>query len=301
MRSRWVLIGSLLTVAFLTASCGSKSSESSKTSATASEGAANTVAPVLETTRREKFAPLNQAVGFGRLRVMGGQERPAGRDVVIYRSLPNEVPRVAGIITTVSQTPLSHVNLRAVQDKVPNAFIGDAMESESVKALVDKLVRYEVTSAGYTIEPATQREVEDHFAKLRPDAPLVPARDLSVRTISALRDISFEQSKSYGVKAANVAVLGRFENLNADVPDGFAIPFYFYDQFMTSTGLTDRAKRLLAEPKFQSDLDRQEADLSQLRDDDQRLDYACLDYGRARQLAEEVSWRCVALSIEHQH
>ena len=47
---------------------------------------------------------------------------------MIYEALPNELPRVAGIISTVPQTPLSHVNLRAVQDGMPNAFIRDALD-----------------------------------------------------------------------------------------------------------------------------------------------------------------------------
>ena len=69
------------------------------------------------------FIPLNEGEGYGFLREMGLDERPNPRDVVIYETLPNDLPRVAGIITTVPQTPLSHVNLRAVQDDIPNAFI----------------------------------------------------------------------------------------------------------------------------------------------------------------------------------
>ncbi len=60
------------------------------------------------------FLALNQGEGYGLLRVMDPDERPHPRDVVIYEALPNELPRVAGIISTVPQTPLSHVNLRAV-------------------------------------------------------------------------------------------------------------------------------------------------------------------------------------------
>ena len=43
---------------------------------------------------------------------MSLDERPYPRDIVIYDTLPNDLPRVAGIMTTVPQTPLSHVNLR---------------------------------------------------------------------------------------------------------------------------------------------------------------------------------------------
>ena len=74
------------------------------------------------------FLALNPGEGYGRLRVMDPDERPHPRDIVIYEALPNELPRVAGIISTVPQTPLSHVNLRAVQNGIPNAFIRDALD-----------------------------------------------------------------------------------------------------------------------------------------------------------------------------
>ena len=76
------------------------------------------------------YLPLNQAASFGLLRVLEPDERPTPRDIVICKTLPNEMPRVAGVITGVRQTPLSHVNLRAIQDKVPNAFIAEAWNHE---------------------------------------------------------------------------------------------------------------------------------------------------------------------------
>ena len=63
---------------------------------------------------------------------MEPDDRPNPRDIVIYEALPNELPRVAGIISTVPQTPLSHVNLRAVQDGVPNSFIRDALDNTDI-------------------------------------------------------------------------------------------------------------------------------------------------------------------------
>ena len=58
------------------------------------------------------FLVLNPGEGYGRLQVLDPDDRPHPRDVVLYEVLPNELPRVAGIISTVPQTPLSHVNLR---------------------------------------------------------------------------------------------------------------------------------------------------------------------------------------------
>ena len=51
---------------------------------------------------------------------------------MVYETLPNDLPRVAGIVSTVPQTPLSHVNLRAVQDGIPNAFIRDVLDDPDI-------------------------------------------------------------------------------------------------------------------------------------------------------------------------
>ena len=110
------------------------------------------------------YLPLNQAASFGRLRVLETNERPAVRDIVICQTLPNEMPRVAGVITGVRQTPLSHVNLRAIQDKVPNAFIAEAWKSERIAPLIGKYVYYKVNADGFEIREATLKEVETHFA-----------------------------------------------------------------------------------------------------------------------------------------
>ena len=78
-------------------------------------------------------------MGFGLLQGHGLEERPNPRDIVIYEALPNEMPRVAGIITTVPQTPLSHVNLRAIQDRVPNAYIEGALQDPIIAGLVGRM------------------------------------------------------------------------------------------------------------------------------------------------------------------
>ena len=111
---------------------------------------------------------MNPGEGYGLLRVMGRGERPNPRDVVIYQALPNELPRVAGIITTVPQTLLSHVNLRAIQEGIPNAFIHNALDDETIDALIGSYVYYAVTETAYQIRAATREEVNGHFASLRP-------------------------------------------------------------------------------------------------------------------------------------
>ena len=211
------------------------------------------------------FLPLNPGEGYGLLRVMEPDERPNPRDVVIYEALPNELPRVAGIVSTVPQTPLSHVNLRAVQDGIPNAFIRSALDEPAIEALLGSYVHYTVTESGYSIRAATRAEVDAHYAASRPAAEQTPQRDFSVTEITALSDIEFEDWTAFGVKAANVAVLGTLDFPAGTVPDGFAVPFYFYDEFMKANDLYTDVNEMLADPDFQTDFATQEKELKKLR------------------------------------
>ena len=212
------------------------------------------------------YLPLNPTTGVGRLRVLEPGDRPGAREVVICRTLPNEMPRVAGIITCVRQTPLSHVNLRAVQDAVPNAFIRGALEDPAITSLVGKPVVYTVGADGYSIREASVGEVETHFAALRPAQPRTPPRDLSATRILPLSELGFVDARSVGTKAANLATLRRI-GLPAEIelPDGFAVPFSFYVRFMEENGLFTRAREILGAPGWREDAEVREAGLAELR------------------------------------
>ena len=213
------------------------------------------------------YLPLNQAASFGLLRVLELDERPTPRDIVICKTLPNEMPRVAGVITGVRQTPLSHVNLRAIQDKVPNAFITKAWENASIAPSIGKYVYYAVNADGFEIREATLKEVETHFADLRPSETQKPKRDLSVTEILPLDDIGFSDASRFGVKTANVATLRTFGFPEGTVPDGFGIPFYFYDAFMKHNGFYAKIEALRNDPTFQSDYDIKADALKKFRDE----------------------------------
>ncbi len=211
------------------------------------------------------FIALNEAEGYGRLRLMEDGETPGAQDVAIFESLPNDLPRVAGTITTVPQTPLSHVNLRAIQNGLPNAFIRDALTEKTIKSLLGKPVYFAVTSEGYTIREATKAEVDKHHKDLRPANTQTLQRDLSVTKITAMGNVSFGDWDAFGVKAANMAELSKLALPTGTVPSGFAIPFYFYDEFMKANGLYAKVDEMLADPDFQSDYDEQKDQLKALR------------------------------------
>ena len=185
--------------------------------------------------------------------------------IVIYEALPNELPRVAGIVSAVPQTPLSHVNLRAVQDGVPNAFIRNPVDRDGIDGLIGSYVHYTVTETGWSLRAAIPAEVDAHYASSRPGRVLALERDLTVTSITPLSRIGFADWKAFGVKAANVAVLGTLGFPDGTAPDGFAVPFYFYDEFMKHNDLYDHIGEMLADPDFQTDFDTQESEVKKLR------------------------------------
>ncbi len=97
--------------------------------------------------------------------------------------------------------------------------------------------------------------------------------------------MGFEDWTSFGVKAANVAVLGTFEFPEGTVPDGFSVPFYFYDEFMKHNGFYDDIETMLADPDFQTDFATQESELKKLR--------------KAIKKADVPEWMTTALTTMH--
>ena len=211
------------------------------------------------------FLPLNAAESYGRLRLMELGELPSSRDIVVYKTLPNEMPRVAGVITAVRQTPLSHVNLRAVQDGVPNAFVTGAVKNETITSLAGKLVYYKVDKNGYELREATEAEVDKHFAAIRPAKSQSPKRDLSVKDIRPLGKIGFGDSDIFGVKVSNLATLHTIGLPEGTVPSGHAVPFSFSDAYMKHNGLYDKAREMLTDKAFQKNRDTQIAQLKAFR------------------------------------
>lgn len=210
------------------------------------------------------YTLLNPGIGYGRLSVFDGSSPLSVRDVVIFRTLPNEITRTAGIITETPQTPLSHINLKAKQNDTPNAYIKNASADPRIAALMGKYVRFEPLADGFDIREATQQEVETHLESLRPAAPQTPVRDLTKTAILPLSALGFSSASAYGAKAANVAELRKFLP-SAMVPNGHAIPFYFYDEYMKENGFYDEARTMLADPFFSTNPGWREESLSRLR------------------------------------
>jgi hypothetical protein len=201
------------------------------------------------------YIPFHEAEGYGFFKHMEDlSETPGSRDIVLYDALPNSLPRVGGIITSVIQTPLSHVNLRAIQDNVPNAYIADPLAIDSIANLIGSYIYYKVENETFQIREATLDEVNAWYEDLRPTEPQIPIRDLSITDILPLDDIDFEMSRAFGAKCSNVSTMRTFGFPSGTIPDGFGIPFYYYDEFMQFNNFYQEAQVMIDNPTFQTDL-----------------------------------------------
>ena len=201
------------------------------------------------------YIPFHEAEGYGFFKHMTDlNETPGSRDIVLYDALPNSLPRVGGIMTSVIQTPLSHVNLRAIQDNVPNAYIADPLSIDSIANLLGNYIYYKVENETFEIREATLDEVNAWYEDLRPTEPQIPVRDLSITDIKPLDSIEFEMSTAFGAKCSNVATMRSFGFPEGTIPNGFGIPFYYYHEFMLFNNFYEEAQVMIDNPTFQNDI-----------------------------------------------
>ncbi len=195
-------------------------------------------------TRQEMYGDLslqilNPGLAYGTLRLLSPAELDTTvvsfSDILVLTQLPNWLPVVAGTITEELQTPLAHVNVAARTRGTPNIALLRASNDARVADLLGQPVRFEVADGSFSLEPATLDEVQS-FWDSRALEPVVPVFDVTRDGLPGFDELSFFDSESVGVKAANLAELSQL--LGDQAPHGFAVPFHYYDEFMRSSQVT---------------------------------------------------------------
>lgn len=183
----------------------------------------------------ETYAP---GVGYGTLRVVPEGQTLSDyglRDVVVVESAPNDISLVAGLITKDRQSLHSHVNLRLGEKRVPSAAVPSIYTNQAVRALDGRLVRVVATATVVEIQPARLADAEAFWAATRPSVP-APVADLSVTALGGFEQLRAADARAYGAKAANLGELNRALP-TAQRPDGFGVPFAWFDTFARDTGV----------------------------------------------------------------
>ena len=216
---------------------------------------------------------LNTGVAFGTLRVMTPEQLASTvvsfKDVLVLTRLPNELPLVGATITDELQTPLAHVNVAARARGTPNLALLGASADARIAALVGELVRFEVTTSGWSIAETTLAEAEAYWAGRVPE-PWTPTADVASDGLPSFGELAFDDSVKVGVKAANLAELSQL--LGPQAPQGFAVPFHYYDAFMANA----QVSAALCQGAY--------AD--------------CVEEGRAQAVCEGAKQRCVPSASE---
>ena len=179
---------------------------------------------------------LNPGLAYGTLRFLSPEELEGNpvsfKDVLVLPRLPNSLPIVAGTITEELQTPLAHVNVASRTRGTPNISLANASKDPRIAPLMGKLVRFEVTPTGFTLDEASYEDAEVFWDEQRPD-PFVPEFDAQTDGLHSFAELTFHDWIFVGVKAANLAEVTHAIPDNA--PDGFGVPFFYYNQHMQQT------------------------------------------------------------------
>ncbi|HEV2884010.1 MAG TPA: PEP/pyruvate-binding domain-containing protein, partial [Pyrinomonadaceae bacterium] len=222
--------------------------------------------------REQEYQALNVAKGIGRIHIIPKLDEHVEigfNEIVVLDEVPINLPPVAGVITSRPSTPLSHINLLAKGWGIPNAYVKNA--HELLKQYDGWWVTFEARRDGYAIKRADvdqlreyQRRLAQRLDVMRPRSNLLETRLLSLRQQRARSSIAF------GSKSANLGEVMNARLPGIVVPNGFTIPFFYYDQFLKANKLDDAIYTMMNDQKFVHDPAYRRVQLTNLRERIQR-------------------------------
>jgi hypothetical protein len=215
------------------------------------------------------YQAFNKGSSVGRLRVVArgtpyeSLTFERGDIVILQESYPDISP-VAGILSSVFSTPLSHVNLRATAWGIPNA--GYRKAHSDYAALDGKIVFYEVGDRKHVLREATQQEIDSYKQRQKARRTVaIPPADLSTASMPMLEHIHKEEATVFGAKTANLGEMAGANLAGVNIPRGFGIPFFYYQRHLQQNGLRERIDALLADERLRKDSSWRKAQLEALR------------------------------------
>jgi hypothetical protein len=240
--------------------------------------------PIVDTNapfRGVTFQPLVPTVGYGTLRFVESEAIATAdlspHDILITDQVPYAIPLLAGLVTEVFQTPLSHVNVLSRGRGTPNMGLKKARTDARLQPLLGKLVRLEVRGSDFLVQEADPSEALAFWQEHKPlSAVSVPRLDTSVRGLIDLQDSSIHDLPTIGSKAAQLAEIGRVvlcSPQSAALPasrgpvGAFAVPFAYSVEHFANSGAAARLSALRLDPSFNADPTVRQQGLAQVEAD----------------------------------
>ncbi|OJF14453.1 phosphoenolpyruvate synthase [Couchioplanes caeruleus subsp. caeruleus] len=162
------------------------------------------------------FVALQPGVAQGRLRAFRDEDayRRADPplqwyDIIAMDRVPDDIPRLAGIINAQHTTPLSHTNVLAAGWAIPNAIQLDAFGRIDSAGLDGTWVRYEVVASADAIAltPIERPDDLDRRPAWVAQQVTVEEPEVHLSPIAGLDEIRAGDRYRYGTKAANLGEL----------------------------------------------------------------------------------------------
>lgn len=205
--------------------------------------------------KEQEYQALNVAKGLGRIHVipkLDDHVEIGFNEILVLDEVPIQLPPVAGVITSHPSTPLSHINLLAKGWGIPNAYVKNALTL--LKQYDGWWVEFDAKRDGYTIKRADQDQLKEYQRRLSERLDVMKPRfNLAETRLLGLRQQRATSAIAFGGKSANLGEVMNARLPGIVVPNGFTIPFYYYDEFLKANKLDDAIYTLLNDQKFVHD------------------------------------------------
>ncbi len=188
-------------------------------------------------SKNQDYLALNAGASVGRLHIIDKLDDTVeigSNEIIVLKELPLSLPPVRGIIVAKPSSPLSHINILAKGWNIPNVYIKDAD-----KLFKDKdtwWVKLDANLSNYEIKRLVDFKPEDQ-PKITSETKRIPPVDLETKTLAGLRRMRKKDSVTYGSKSANLGEMMNAKIPGIVIPDGFTVPFYWYDKFIKDNKL----------------------------------------------------------------
>ena len=183
-----------------------------------------------EIYKNQNFQSVSKFTGKGKLRKIELSELSNSSidedDIILINGTPLQLAGVSGIITTDLQTPLSHLSILGQNRKIPVMALKDAWDDENINSLIGKQIELTVSIDGFTIS-----ETNGLSNSKKERKRLYLKKNLNEKELIKAKDFNRKTANYCGYKAENFGILYQLaEKMDFSVPDGFGIPFYYYQQ-----------------------------------------------------------------------
>jgi len=221
-----------------------------------------------EIASSQEYQALNLAKGLGRIHIiprLDDHVEIGFNEILVLDEVPIQLPPVAGIITSKPSTPLSHINLLAKGWGIPNAYIKNA--PELLKQYDGWWVSFETKRDNYSIRKADIDQLREYQRRLAERTDLMKPRfSLEEKRLLSLSQQRAASSIAFGGKSANLGEVMKARIPGIVVPNGFTIPFYYYDEFMQENKFDEEIDALLNDKKFVHDPAYRKQKLADMRE-----------------------------------